>query len=346
MRRLNPALALVLALSPVLGFGQTAKAEPANSQEVIFRRFMTGEVYALDSAGRLQKLLEKTDIAALSPDGQYIAYWRTDRHDVHLFSFRDKSDRVLENQPGGAIRDMIWTADSTFVAYLGTMTPRGLHLIEVRNGAQRVLPFSYPIFGAAADGAHLLAIHETKLEKLAIADGRTQVLLDLGKVLWNASELENGSLLGVLTTHEDPPEATDEEPNCQGPTIELMVFRQGKPTAIPYPAGFDSVLDFEFAPDGQSVAVSFGAAACDYPGDVARVYVVRLSDLKMEAASAANRLGVKVKWAPDGRSLTFSDYTAGSDSPLYQYELASHKLTRLTNPGNDGPDEVLGWRQH
>src|SRR6266496_2309124 len=251
MRHLNPALALVLVLSPMLGFGQNAKAEPANSQEVIFRRFMTGEVYALDSAGRLQKLLEKTDIAALSPDGQYIAYWRTDRHEVHLFSFRDKSDRVLENLPGGAIRDMIWTADSTSVAYLGTMTARGLHLIEICNGAQRALPVSYPIIGAAADGAHLLAIHDTKLEKLAIADGRAQVLLDLGKVLWNASELENGSLLGVLMTHDDPPEATDEDPNCQGPTIELMVFRQGKPTAIPYPAGFDSVLDFEFAPDGQ-----------------------------------------------------------------------------------------------
>ena len=346
MRNLNPAVALVLALLPVFGFGQTGKTEPASSRDIVFRRSMTGGVYALDSAGRMQRVLERTDIAALSPDGRYIAYWRTDQHEVHLFSFRDKSDRVLENLPDGAIRGMIWTADSASVAYLGKLTPPGLHLIELRNGTPRVLPGSYPIIGAAADGAHLLAIHEMKLEKLATADGRAQVLLDLDKAIWDASELANGSLLGVLVTHGDPPEATDDEPNCQGPTIELMVLRQGKPTAIPYPAGFDSVLDFEFAPDGEAVAVTYGAAGCDYPGEVARVYVVRLSDLKMEAASAADRLSVKVKWSPDGRSLAFSDYTAGSDSSLYQYDLASHRSTRLTDPGSDGPDEVLGWRQH
>jgi hypothetical protein len=346
MRRLNPTLALVLTLSPVFGFGQTGKAEPANAHDVIFRRSTTGDVYALDSAGHPQKLLEKADIAVLAPDGQYIAYWRTDQHEVHLFSFRDKSDRVLENLPGGSIRGMIWTADSASVAYLGKLTPPGLHLIDLRTGTQRVLPGSYPIIGAAADGAHLLAIHEMKLEKLALADGRAQVLLDFGKAIWNASELANGSLLGVLITREDPPEATDDDPNCQGPSIELMVLRKGTPTGIPYPAGFDSVLDFEFAPDGQAVAVTYGAAGCDYPGDVARVYVVRLSDLKMEAASAADRLSVNVKWSPDGRSLAFSDYTAGNDSSLYQYDLASHKLTRLTDPGGDGPDEVLGWRQH
>jgi WD40 repeat protein len=346
MRRLNSALALVLALSPVLGFGQTGKAEPANPHDVIFRRSTTGDVYALDSVGHLQKLLEKTGIAALSPDGQYLAYWRTDQHEVHVFCFRDKSDRAVENMPGGVIRDMVWTADSSSVAYLGKLTPPGLHLIDLHNGMQRVLPGSYPIIGAAADGAHLLAIQDTKLEKLAIADGRAHLLRDFGSVIWNASELANGSLLGVLITHEDPPEATDDEPNCQGPTIELMVLRQGTPTAIPYPAGFDSVLDFEFAPDGQAVAVTYGAAGCDYPGEVARVYVVRLSDLKMEAASAADRLSVKVKWSPDGRSLAFSDYTAGNDSSLYQYDLDSHKLTRLTNPGDDGPDEILGWRRH
>jgi hypothetical protein len=330
MRRLNPVLAFVLALWPMLSFGQTDVAESGNSHEVIIRRSMRGEVYALDAAGNLQKLLEKTDIAALSPDGRYISYWRTDRHEVRLFSFRDKSDRVLENLPGGSIRDMIWTADSASVAYLGKLTPPGLHLIDLRTGTQRVLHGSYPIIGAAADGAHLLAIHEMKLERLALADGRAQVLLDFGKAIWNASELANGSLLGVLITHEDPPEATDDDPNCQGPTIELMLFRQGTPTAIPYPAGFDSVLDFDFAPDGQAVAVTYGAAGCDYPGEVARVYVVRLSDLKMEAVSAADRLSVKVKWSPDGRSLAFSDYTTGNDS-LNQYDLASHKVTRLTD---------------
>jgi hypothetical protein len=42
------------------------------------------------------------------------------------------------------------------------------------------------------------------------------------------------------------------------------------PPPSPYPAGFDSVLDFDFAPDGKAVAVPYGAAACDYPGGLPR----------------------------------------------------------------------------
>jgi hypothetical protein len=85
----------------------------------------------------------------------------------------------------------------------------------------------------------------------------------------DASEFRNGSLVGALVPRDQPPEA-DDEPNCQGPTAVLMVLRQGMPTAIPYPAGFDSVLDFDFAPDGKAVALPYGAAACDYPGGLPR----------------------------------------------------------------------------
>lgn len=345
MRRLAPFLALLLALSPLFGFGQTGKAE-LSKYDVVFRRSMTGDVYALDSAGQPKKLLERTDIAALSPDGQYIAYLKMGRPEVHLFSFHDMAVRMLANPPGGVTRGLFWMADSASIVYLGNQTSPGLHVVQVADGSHRVLPASYSLIGPAADGAHLLAINVTKLEKVALTGGHAQLVRDFGKAVWDAHELSNGSVLGALITHEDPPEATDDEPNCQGPTTVLTMLRHETSTAIPYPEGFDSVLDFDLAPDGEAVALTYGAAACDYPGDVARIYVVRLADLKMEAVSPADHLSVKVKWSPDGRTLAFSDYTAGNYSPLYQYEVASHKLTRLTDPGEDGPDEMLGWRQH
>lgn len=59
--------------------------------------------------------------------------------------------------------------------------------------------------------------------------------------------------------------------------------------------------------------------------------------------SPVDRLSVKPVWSPDGRILVYVDYT-GSDSPLVAFDLATHKMTRITKPGQFGPDEWLGWR--
>jgi Tol biopolymer transport system component len=83
---------------------------------------------------------------------------------------------------------------------------------------------------------------------------------------------------------------------------------------------------------------------CDYPGDKARIYHVSLPEMKLTAISPEDRLSVKAVWTPDGKTVVYSDYT-GSDSPLVAYELATRKITRLTNPGQFGPDTWLAWRE-
>jgi hypothetical protein len=111
---------------------------------------------------------------------------------------------------------------------------------------------------------------------------------------------------------------------------------------VPFPQAFDSVLDFSFSSDESAIAVTFGAAACDYPGDVAGVYVVSLADLKLAPISAADRLRVKAHWSPDSQFVIYSDYS-GSDSPLMAVEVQTGRSTKLTNPDQWGPDEFLAW---
>jgi hypothetical protein len=136
-----------------------------------------------------------------------------------------------------------------------------------------------------------------------------------------------------------------DEPDCTGGTFALSIQKTAPKQVIkvPFPPGFDSVLDFAFAPDESALAVTFGAAACDYPGDVARVYVFSLADLKLVPISPADRLSVKAHWSPDSKVVIYSDYS-GSDSPLMVVDVQSGKAATLTNPNQWGPDEFLAWR--
>jgi Tol biopolymer transport system component len=112
---------------------------------------------------------------------------------------------------------------------------------------------------------------------------------------------------------------------------------------FPYPKGFDTVLDYSFSPDNRTVAVTFGLVGCDYPGELARIYLVSLPELKLTPISPADRLSVKAEWTPGGRVIVYCDYT-GSDSGLMAYDLQTNKITKLTTPNEFGPETWLAWR--
>ncbi len=101
-------------------------------------------------------------------------------------------------------------------------------------------------------------------------------------------------------------------------------------------------MDFAFSPDDRSLAVTFGGESCDYPGDKARVYVVSLPDLVLTPLSPADRLSVQPHWSPDGKAIVHSDFLA---STLIVVDVRTGKATKLTNPGQNGPDTFLSWHQ-
>ncbi len=157
----------------------------------------------------------------------------------------------------------------------------------------------------------------------------------------------SGALLGILASDlkDQPSAASDEEPDCTGALFALFVKSAGSgPAKVPFPRGFDTVLDFAFSPEDRAIAVTFGAAACDYPGDVARVFVVSLPSMTLKPLSPADRLSVKAHWSPDSKMVVYSDYTPGEYS-LVAANIATGRKIRLTTAGYDGPDELLGWQR-
>src|SRR5262249_31715920 len=106
---------------------------------------------------------------------------------------------------------------------------------------------------------------------------------------------------------------------------------------------FDNVLDFDFSPDESTIAVTFGVVGCDYPGDAARIYQVSLPDLSLKPLSPPDRLSVKVHWTPNGNSLIYTNDT-GSNASLMALDLRSGKITRLSDPGDNGPDYFVAWK--
>jgi Tol biopolymer transport system component len=137
----------------------------------------------------------------------------------------------------------------------------------------------------------------------------------------------------------------DDGPDCTGGSLALILqnTKTKQLVDVPFPKGFDTVLDFSFSPDENMIAVTYGVVGCDYPGDKAQVFLVNLPDLKLTLISPEDRLSVKPVWTPDGKAIVYSDYT-GSDSPLAAFDLATHKVTKLTTPGQFGPDNWIGWR--
>ena len=136
----------------------------------------------------------------------------------------------------------------------------------------------------------------------------------------------------------------DDSPDCTGATFALIVQKGKQLLDVPFPKGFDTVLDFQFSPDDQVIVVTFGVVGCDYPGERARMYLVSLPEMRLEPISPSDRLSVEPRWTPDGKTIVYVDYR-GSDSPLMTLDLQTRKVTRLTSPGQFfGPDTWLGWR--
>jgi dipeptidyl aminopeptidase/acylaminoacyl peptidase len=185
------------------------------------------------------------------------------------------------------------------------------------------------------------------IERVNLVDGRKDLIAKV-KYADSLQYSNSGKLLGILAAIiEDSPAASEadaDEPDCRGGIFALYVQQADtKPLLrIPFPKGFESVLDYAFSPDDRSIAVTFGAAACDYPGDVARVYLVSLPDLAMRPISPAGRLSVKAQWSPDGRLVVYSDYN-GAAPPLVVVDVRSGQSSKLTSDNPDGPDEILGW---
>jgi hypothetical protein len=250
---------------------------------------------------------------------------------------------------------MEWSAKGHMLSYFPTSaSPAGVRSFDADSGKWLLFGGSFVGVVAPPDAQHVVAVSAEGVRSFSVADATSQITAKV-KYASSAEYSSGGKYLGILgnssiAEQNAPPApaqapAEDDSPDCTGGSFALILqsTKTKQLADVPYPKGFDTVLDFSFSPDESAIAVTFGAVGCDYPGEVARVFLVSLPDLKMAPISPEDRLSVKPVWTPDGKAIVYSDY-AGSDSPLVAYELATRKVTRLTSPGQSGPDTWLGWR--
>jgi Tol biopolymer transport system component len=280
----------------------------------------------------------------VSPDGNQLAYWLPEKHELHVFSFSNRKDATLDSVPDAIMRQIVWSSDSQTLAYLFSgNNVRGLHIIDLSSGTRHLVNGIFGTLAPGPDPKYFIAVNAEGVYRINIADGQRN-LISAFEGAADGAYSPHGTWLGVLVSQPSNSTATDDEPDCTGGTFALVLQKVGTKQVVkaPFPPSFDSVLDFAFSPDESAIAVTFGAAACDYPGDVARVYVLSLPDLKLTPISVADRLSVKAHWSPDSKVVIYSDYS-GSDSPLMAVEVQSGRSTKLTNPDQWGPDEFLAW---
>jgi Tol biopolymer transport system component len=131
-----------------------------------------------------------------------------------------------------------------------------------------------------------------------------------------------------------------------GPALALSLLLENRAVQVPFPKDFDSVLGYEFdlSPDGQQVAIAFGTRSCDYPGDLAAVYLFSLRDDTLTRISPEHRLAGRPKFSPDGRMLAYTDFQGTGTTAIYMYDLATKQGRKLTRPRSDHSDYVIDWR--
>lgn len=315
--------------------------------EMVYARAMDYLVCLRHADGRSEKLLNGGPWMALSSEGNDLVYWLPDKHELHVFSIADRTDKVVDTSSGTTMDKMSWSGKGRILMYtVRGASPSGAHVIDLDSGTRQTLAAVSRVVASGPDSELILTIDRDGVERVNFADGRRELVAAV-KNADSAEYSRSGLMLGILasTINEASASADDNEPDCTGGTFALYVQLTATKQLldVPFPKGFDSVLDYEFSDDDRAVTVTFGAEACDYPGDVARVYLVSLPSLAMKPISPADRLSVKARWSPDSKMVIYSDYT-GSNSPLMAVEVETGRSFRLTNPGEDGPDELLGWR--
>jgi hypothetical protein len=323
--------------------------------EMVFSREWGQLVCVRHPDGRTEKLRDGVPWEAVSGNEDEAAYFVPEKRELHVFAITTGTDAIVDVLPETKkVSGMFWSVKGRSLVYTLERETR-VHVLDLNTGKTNVVERGGTRIVAAPDPKHVLGIGQDGAELISI-DGGKRELAAAVKDADRAQYSQSGALLGIMSfasmadqkaaaaTPASSAVTEDDSPDCTGGTFALIVQKGKQLLDVPFPEGFDTVLDFQFSPDDHAIAVTFGVAGCDYPGERARVFLVSLPEMRFEPISSSDRLSVEPRWTPDGKTLVYVDYR-GSDSPLVAFDLQTRKVTRLTSPGEFfGPDTWLSWR--
>jgi WD40 repeat protein len=313
-----------------------------------------GKLWIVSPAGAMQMLMDRASVGVFSPDGKRVAVLSGDRT-LSLLSLDSRARRdIVTLLPGTHFGDIAWSPDGRFIGYEVMDKGTGDHLFLVSVETEHVTPRDlgkwYQGLSFSPDASrivHAVNFPTQGLEVLDVATGKRTLVHEANKVVWDANFSPDGKHIAYRTTVKEPPAATDEEPNCEGPTLGLRLYTladgSDRALGIRAPKGWEDVKNYAWSPDGSRIAVMVGTVGCDYPGDAVGVFLTSL-DSKSQIRISTSSMALDPIFSPDGSELAFAD-AREMPASLMRYNLATGALALIVKgTESDGSFHLHGWK--
>ncbi len=309
----------------------------------------TGTLLLIAPDGSQRPVAKRAIAGVLSPDGKYLAFITSVWHPQPAAAEQELFVKALPAGPeleivklpvGSYFRDLEWMPDGRAVAYDAVVRGRSDDLFVVpmlpAPGQPRKLGEWYQGISFSPDGSRIVhAVNGPEspgLEAIELALGKRTMIHRTKAIVWDARYSPNGRYIAYTMTIRNPPLATEEEPNCLGPTLGLWIysFAEGNSARVVMraaPKEWDNVKNFAWSPDSHRIAVTLGTTDCDYPGSGAGVFLTDV-DQKQQLQISTSSLSVEPAFSPDGTAVAFVDVSE-SRSKLMLYDIASRSLRLL-----------------
>ena len=298
-----------------------------------------------------QTLVTKQALSGvLSPDGNYLAFITGVWHPqpgaweqklvVKALPAGPESE-IIKLTVGSYFQHLEWMPDGRAVAFDAVVPGRsdGLLVVPVlpAPGQPRKLGEWYQGSSFSPDGSRIVhAVNGPEsrgLEAVELASGKRTVIHRTKAAVWDARYSPDGKYIAYRMTIRDPPPATDEEPECGGPTIGLWIysFAEHNSAQVVFraaPPEWEDVKNFAWSPDSRRIAVTLGTNDCDDPGTGAGVFLTDVEQ-KQQLRISPSILSVEPAFSADGTTVAFVDVSE-SRSKLMLYEIRSRSLRLLS----------------
>jgi len=336
---------LVLALIGLACHRLAADDTKIPGKHLLIKEAATLFVQDPDGTNR-RKIAENVGAAAFSPDANLVAYVADKA--VHVFSLLDGQSVTVAHLTDGIVHTLAWSPDQKHLAYDLEVRMKSWDLFLASyppaGDTPRNLGHWYETLSFSPNGKFILhpAFDETGppgppdiLETVNVETGKRETIYKGVTTIWNARYSPDGSSIAFMMTDS---EDDDSERDFGGSVCDLWILRLDSKKAEKIMAG---VFDFDWSPDGRSLAIGTGSEEGDYPPGDGAVFVSSI-DGKDQFQISKNAPSMGARFSPDSKEIIFVDYSA---SRLVIGDLATRKLTPMPAYGSrENGYAVYDWK--
>jgi hypothetical protein len=292
-----------------------------------------------------RKIAENAEAAALSPDANLVAYVADKA--VLVFSLLDGQSVTVAHFTDGSVHTLAWSPDQKHLAY-DDVRMKGWDLFLASyppaGDTPRNLGHWYETISFSPNGKFIVhpSFDQTGppgppniLETVNVETGKRETIYKGVTTIWDAKYSPDGSSIAFMMT--DPADDAGER-DSGGAVIDLWILHLDSKRAERIMPG---VFDFDWSPDGRSLAISKGTEVGEYPPDDGAVFISSV-DGKVQFQISKNAPSIGAKFSPDSKQVMFKEFNAYR---LVIADLATRKLTLVHayRPEQYGY-AVCGWK--